>query len=624
MLAYIPEVTFEAQALDFIEKAVASSGPQSITCNGTEVPCQFEADCQSAPLEIMPSNLVFLTVYGRTLHDDRAALSSSLRDVDTAKYAIVSDDGAVTCEALFDNRQSAQDAAQLRVYLTFCIVFILVVSGFVMSTEVTNLLSLPMQRLAKSQELSDALLRIFMSKTDPLPTLRESAKMILNAEVVNIYFMDEAENMFWCTHTPEDDTPYLDDLRIRVGVGLVGKAAERKIISRHEYQSLDQVPNDDPSLQANIPESADQKAYTWYAKEVLLLPLVQHKGKSDVVVGLVQAINKREESKAALGLVDNILKIAGCRKEQLGFNEFDMDMIEMLGDQVARILKGFQMDAMYENLFKESNDDDEAATIMQGLLADYATADVVMNSRHKHKKKHKSLEDLFNEIDTDGSGALDRKEIEELSTKLGADLDDSELDAAMAEMDADGSGEAKFWEFKRWWESSGGGKLKQAAKSTYGGDIDAAAAAVSQFLQGLQLPSRIELREWGHGCLDYDLDQIVGCSIEIFSDPELGLMDEFDLEPKTIIAFCKEAYSRYRKIPCEHYIWPQCHTAVQPLHHRLRHPADLGPVLCITDHNMYHGFNVLQGAYSLIMNTYVPCKSFCNTHGLSESLLHII
>lgn len=79
---------------------------------------------------------------------------------------------------------------------------------------------------------------------------------------------------------------------------------------------------------------------------MLLLPLVQHIGNKDVVVGVVQAINKKAESKASVTILDNLLQLAGCRKEIKGFSEFDMDMIKMLGDQVAQILKGFQMDAM--------------------------------------------------------------------------------------------------------------------------------------------------------------------------------------------------------------------------------------------------------------------------------------
>ena len=60
--------------------------------------------------------------------------------MDTAKYYITSvedsnDPEDIVCEASFDNRQPTQEAAKLRVYLTFCIVAILVISGFVMSSK---------------------------------------------------------------------------------------------------------------------------------------------------------------------------------------------------------------------------------------------------------------------------------------------------------------------------------------------------------------------------------------------------------------------------------------------------------------------------------------------------------
>ena len=50
------------------------------------------------------------------------------------------------------------------------------------------------------------------------------------------------------------------------------------------------------------------------------------------------------------------------------------------------------------------------------------------------------LADLFNKIDIDGSGELERGEIAQMSAELGRPLSDKELDAAMRSMDADGSG----------------------------------------------------------------------------------------------------------------------------------------------------------------------------------------
>ena len=63
------------------------------------------------------------------------------------------------------------------------------------------------------------------------------------------------------------------------------------------------------------------------------------------------------------------------------------------------------------------------------------------------------LADLFNKIDTDGSGFLDREEIAQLSVELGKPLTEAELDKAMLSMDADGSGEVDLEEFVGWFEA---------------------------------------------------------------------------------------------------------------------------------------------------------------------------
>ena len=60
------------------------------------------------------------------------------------------------------------------------------------------------------------------------------------------------------------------------------------------------------------------------------------------------------------------------------------------------------------------------------------------------------LRTVFLEIDTDGSGLLDRDEVAVLAQRLGQELTDKQLDRAMAKMDTDGSGEIDFEEFKDW------------------------------------------------------------------------------------------------------------------------------------------------------------------------------
>ena len=61
---------------------------------------------------------------------------------------------------------------------------------------------------------------------------------------------------------------------------------------------------------------------------------------------------------------------------------------------------------------------------------------------------------IFEGIDLDRSGELDRNEIRELGVQLGAEMTDEELQSAMNEMDADGNGEVDLAEFLAWWKSA--------------------------------------------------------------------------------------------------------------------------------------------------------------------------
>jgi hypothetical protein len=82
-----------------------------------------------------------------------------------------------------------------------------------------------MLRLVKSQALSDSLLLIFQDSKDPLPTLRESARSILSAEIVNIYFVDESTDSLYFSNEGDTDSPYDGQIRMKIGQGLAGRAA---------------------------------------------------------------------------------------------------------------------------------------------------------------------------------------------------------------------------------------------------------------------------------------------------------------------------------------------------------------------------------------------------------------
>lgn len=71
--------------------------------------------------------------------------------------------------------------------------------------------------------------------------------------------------------------------------------------------------------------------------------------------------------------------------------------------------------------------------------------------------KLQELRRLFNEIDNDGSGAIDKDELRAMLVKLGKPSSDAMLERAIAAMDPDGDGEIDFDEFSKFWGQDGSG-----------------------------------------------------------------------------------------------------------------------------------------------------------------------
>lgn len=59
--------------------------------------------------------------------------------------------------------------------------------------------------------------------------------------------------------------------------------------------------------------------------------------------------------------------------------------------------------------------------------------------------------DMFDNIDVDGSGSIERAEVERLVNMLGVQASDAEIDHAWRQMDKGGSGKVNFVEFWSWW-----------------------------------------------------------------------------------------------------------------------------------------------------------------------------
>ena len=60
------------------------------------------------------------------------------------------------------------------------------------------------------------------------------------------------------------------------------------------------------------------------------------------------------------------------------------------------------------------------------------------------------IAEMFNSVDVDNSGSIDRAEVGSLSKKMGWDLTEVEMDAALMEMDPSGDGQVDFEEFTSW------------------------------------------------------------------------------------------------------------------------------------------------------------------------------
>ena len=83
---------------------------------------------------------------------------------------------------------------------------------------------------------------------------------------------------------------------------------------------------------------------------------------------------------------------------------------------------------------------------------------------------------------------------------------------------------------------------------------------------GLELPSIGTLKEWGCGCLDFNQEQLVACTVMMLRD--VGC-EQVSVDITKAANFFGEIYSLYNKVPY---------------------------------HNMYHAFNVLQSCYSALQH----------------------
>jgi len=101
----------------------------------------------------------------------------------------------------------------------------------------------------------------------------------------------------------------------------------------------------------------------------------------------------------------------------------------------------------------------------------------------------------FAKYDADGSGAIDKEELGELSKELGHELTDEELDKALKDLDLNGDGVIDLKEFSRWYftgmkEFNGSRRTMLKAGAMAGKLIDTVAAATRETLTSEPLETK--------------------------------------------------------------------------------------------------------------------------------------
>lgn len=95
-----------------------------------------------------------------------------------------------------------------------------------------------------------------------------------------------------------------------------------------------------------------------------------------------------------------------------------------------------QLDELTAFFDESTNLKSKAGRELQGKMKDWA--------KHARSLDSDLLQDMFSEVDKDGSRAIDKSEFGLLTSKLGLQLTDQELTHAFNDIDVDGSGEIDF------------------------------------------------------------------------------------------------------------------------------------------------------------------------------------
>jgi hypothetical protein len=137
---------------------------------------------------------------------------------------------------------------------------------------------------------------------------------------------------------------------------------------------------------------------------------------------------------AAEGLVAKVY-FANCKAKGLLENKIDRADFEV----------------HFDNSVYSAYSPDRVESAMEHILQDSLRQSVATIRQHDEDDET-DIRVMFNDIDTDKSGFLDRNEAKVLMLKLFPGMNDVDFEAAFINMDDDGSEEVDFYEFSDWWK----------------------------------------------------------------------------------------------------------------------------------------------------------------------------
>ena len=153
------------------------------------------------------------------------------------------------------------------------------------------------------------------------------------------------------------------------------------------------------------------------------------------------------------------------------------------------------------------------------------TLQVAVALSDKPPDKKPTAHELFDEMDDDGDGYLDKLEVAKLCAKLGTTMPESVLATAMAEMDRDGNNEVTFEEFSSWWtEKTAMDRRKRQLRDAFDVVDERGAGALPK--QGLQKVLRRIGEDLSTRELQNGFDDMLGLQKEMV---RAGVRKAFDL-----------------------------------------------------------------------------------------------